>query len=295
MKIEHFKETIRSFFSGNAVSHVIKGSIADPKLLATLILTLIYAVKNPTKRKSARELFERIFYTNYKDYFSLFFYCIRRLKQSNSMDFQDLIVLYLHKKYISAEYKTYLEIGAHDGLFKSNCYLLMKRSWLGVCIEPNPITYLRCKAIRREAKVINAAFGNRESAPNLRYYWPENKESNGTVLPSHEIAQNPNSNFVDVKVVGVEDIITNYVNKKIGYVSIDTEGGEIEITKSLLNERRLNIAIFSVEHNFDQNKIDSLVKIFADSGYVEILYGLCRNDSLFVKEDLFPKNIYRFG
>jgi FkbM family methyltransferase len=285
-------KTIRAFFFSDAVSNVIKGLIVDPKLLATLILTIVYAIIKPKKRVWARELFERIFYTNYKHYFSLFFYCIRRLDKSNSWDFQDLIVLYLQKKYIDSDYKTYLEIGAHDGFYKSNCYLLMNSNWSGVCVEPNPITYLQCKTTRLSAHVVNAAFGNKDKTQKLRYFWPENRESNGTVLASHEIAQNPTSNYIDVDVIGVKDVIKFYTDKKIGYVSIDTEGGEVEIAKSLLNEESLSIAMFSIEHNFDQKKIGLIAKTFAEKGYVEILHGLCRNDSFFIKENLFPKNVF---
>lgn len=203
------------------------------------------------------------------------------------MDFQDLVVVYLQRKYLSIEYQTYLEIGAHDGLEKSNCYFLMESNWSGVCIEPNPITFQRLQRNRPGVEAINAAFADPDAGVSLSYYWPNGRESNGTVCSSHPIAGDDKSNIVQVKSIDVRDLVSRYPDHKIGYISIDTEGGEIEIARNILSKSSLDVAIITVEHNFDANKHVELNKLFDEAGYSEILNGLCRNDALFVKDELF--------
>ena len=284
---------VRSFFRGPAVSHAVKNIFQNPRFAIALILALLFAFIYPkTKRPWFRILFERMSYIQCKEWLSLYWFLIRRLGFSNSMDFQDLVVLYLQRYLPGDEFKSYLEIGAHDGLNKSNCYLLMEKSWVGVCIEPNPLTFVECEKNRPNAHVINAAFSSKVSGVKLRYFWPENRESNGTVVPEHKIAADPNSKFTDVDAVGIEEVAGFFPNNKIGYVSVDTEGGELEIVSYLLSDESLMVAVFTVEHNFDELKKTALTQLFNEQGYVEIFHGLCRNDSIFIKKCFFPVNAF---
>ena len=285
---------VKSFFRGPAVSHAVKNIFQNPRFAIALVLALLFALVYPkNKRPWLRNLFERVVFIQYKNWLGLYLYLIRSLGLSKSMDFQDLVVLYLQRYLAGDEFKSYLEIGAHDGLNKSNCYLLMEKSWIGVCVEPNPLTFVECKKNRPNAHVINAAFSSKESGLKLRYFWPENCESNGTVVPEHKIASNPNSKFIDVDAVGIEEIAGFFPSKKIGYVSVDTEGGELEIVSYLLSNESLTVAVFTVEHNFDELKRSALTQLFNEQGYVEIFNGLSRNDSIFIKNSLFPVNFFQ--
>jgi FkbM family methyltransferase len=284
---------IKSFFLGPAVSYAVKNIFQNPQLAIALILALLFTFVYPkNKRPWLRILFERLVFIRHKDWLRLYWYLIRRLGSSKSMDFQDLVVLYLERYLPGDDFKSYLEIGAHDGLNKSNCYLLMEKSWSGICIEPNPVTFIECEKNRPTAKVINAAFSSKGSGLKLRYFWPENRESNGTVVLEHQIAVNPNSKFIDVDAVGIEVVAGFFPKKNIGYVSVDTEGGELDIVSYLLSDGSLKAAIFTVEHNFDELKKSALTHLMNTQGYAEVFHGLCRNDSIFIKKSLFPMSYF---
>src|SRR5680860_384457 len=51
----------------------------------------------------------------------------------------------------------FVEAGANDGIWQSNTYLLERRGWRGVLIEPIPELFDRCRRNRPQSQVYNCA------------------------------------------------------------------------------------------------------------------------------------------
>ena len=63
-----------------------------------------------------------------------------------------------------------------------------------------------------------------------------------------------NNTVYELKTSSINDLFDKYeINNTIDYLSIDTEGTELEILNSL-DFKKYDIKIISVEHNFTSNR-----------------------------------------
>lgn len=127
----------------------------------------------------------------------------------------------------------YIEIGAYDPKRLSNSYRFYKRGWRGVVVEPNPSVRKKFLRIRPRDVFINGGIGISNGHLNYyKYLIPAlNTFSKKTVL------ENKKKGFkVDkiekIKILAVEDFLNKYVDKKIDFLSIDTEGFDYQIIRS---------------------------------------------------------------
>ena len=73
------------------------------------------------------------------------------------------------------------------------------------------------------------------------------------------------------------------IPNKINYISIDTEGTEYEILKSI-DLKKYDIKIFTIEHNYSTNR-DLIYKYLTKFGYVRVLESFSDFDDWYVKSD----------
>ena len=135
---------------------------------------------------------------------------------------------------------TFVEIGAHDGIRFSNTYALEKEfAWRGVCVEPNPTAFLKLKHNRR-SHCINVAAGERsEEAVFIKASGDmENMSALATVFDKprfDHLAKTFVGGFetIRVNVLKTQDIFDRYCLTAIDYLSIDTDGSELDVLKGI--------------------------------------------------------------
>lgn len=144
----------------------------------------------------------------------------------------------------------FLDIGAHDGIDLSNTYLLEKLGWRGLCVEADERSYARLHNNR--AWTLNKAAWRRT----------------GDVLPfnQHPSEMLSGLGYGDARVetVSINDLCD--MVGKVDYVSLDTEGSEVEILKAYDWDRA--IPLWTVEHNNNDERISWLVSQFMGHGYL---------------------------
>ena len=165
----------------------------------------------------------------------------------------------------------FVEIGGHDGVANSNTYLLERDfGWQGAIVEANPKWHAAICRNRNCVAVNAAAFS--EAKADLEFV------DAGAVgaLTSHlqddihaqtrrELARKG----AVIKVAGMtgDDILQRITAPDlIDYVSIDTEGSEIEVLKSISFDR-WKIAILTIEHGGNEEKRDAAHAYLAPFGY----------------------------
>lgn len=180
---------------------------------------------------------------------------------------QDLEVL---KFYNNKKNGFFIEIGASDGIELSNTYLLENMfDWKGICVEPIPNRFnLLCK--------------NRPNS--LCYDYAVYNVSNKHVI--FDIANNYDllsgiSEYIDCykhvvdsnkKQIVVNTISLNDLLEKsnapsfIDYLSLDTEGSELEILKSV-DFQKYTFGLIDVEHNFSESKRKDIHSLLTSNGY----------------------------
>lgn len=166
-------------------------------------------------------------------------------------------------KYLNAKTKgVFLDIGAHDGVHLSNTlFFEQSREWKGICIEPNPRTFQRLKN-NRNCICIEAAISNKEG--RVQFLDLEGLEPLGGVLDKYDprhlarIEKDmieydvKRKEIIEVRCLKINQLLNEVGYTKIDYCSIDTEGGELDILKSI-DFKSIDIDLLSVEINYHES------------------------------------------
>ena len=197
---------------------------------------------------------------------------INLLVESKSQNGQDLFAL------LSNNFKRngiFIEFGAYDGVIFSNTHLLEKQfGWTGILIDPIPNHYESMKQ-NRNCKLIHGAITAKHQESVLI-----------EELPASDLSRFVNKRKIlkkvhEVKALTLQEVIDqNLTSNEIDFLSIDIEGEDIEILKSL-DLSRYKIKAICVEHNFRKDS-DEIIGFMYKNGY-DLLYGeFSKNDYWFV-------------
>lgn len=147
---------------------------------------------------------------------------------------EDIIVDYILSG-LGIEKVNYLDIGAHDPIYLSNTYYFYKQGGHGVCIEPDPSLGEAFQTARpRDIYLpigIGATRGTGEffvmTTPTLNTFSrveAERYQSYGTERIER---------IISVEVRTINEVIEEYCRKTPHFVSIDVEGLDLAILKTL--------------------------------------------------------------
>lgn len=231
------------------------------KLPLKLIFTFIKFTGNVLKFKKSLFLIE-ILNSQHKSY---------------SQIGQDLFVLFILN---GKRNGFFVEIGAGDGVHLSNTYLLENEfGWTGILVEPNRSFYSECSRNRTSLVKQNLILDRNGS--RIKFYEKEIGEF------SHADGFGDSSASLIIDSYEVQSIefnnLFNEINPPIviDFLSIDTEGSEFEILRSV-DFNKFRPRIICIEHNFNKKRRRSYKKLLAQYGY-ELMYpGVSRWDSWFV-------------
>jgi FkbM family methyltransferase len=187
-----------------------------------------------------------------------------KMKSSNG---QDLFVL----SYFNFKKKGFfVEFGAADGVISSNTYLLEKYyKWKGILAEP-------CLSFQKDLKknrLCNIDFGCvfSESNKYIKFKECNYNKALSTIdsfsdLDIHSKLRQ-DSLIYDVKTISINDLLKKYnCPKRFDYLSIDTEGSEFEILKTL-NFKEFYPKIITVEHNFNKKNRKKIFNLLKKNNY----------------------------
>jgi FkbM family methyltransferase len=152
----------------------------------------------------------------------------------------------------------FIDIGANDGISFSNTYYFEKTlGWSGIAFEPHPVVFKQL-ATARSCTTINAGVGPDNAilkfscvdagAAMLSGFTDTFNRSHRRRVQRELRKFNAELNEIDVPTVRLEDSLRNHSQNEIDYLSLDTEGGELEILKSI-DFNNIFIGCLSVENN----------------------------------------------
>ena len=152
----------------------------------------------------------------------------------------------------------FVEIGAYDGINGSNCYHFERfLNWDGIAIEPSKIQFEKLKK-NRKCKVLNNAISDEvkdvefiEVTEGLTQMSGINDNSfkrNINIISKNQLSK---TKSINLKTITFEEIIPKNID--IDYLSIDIEGGEMNLLKSI-DFKINNIKVISVENNIPKEQ-----------------------------------------
>ena len=152
----------------------------------------------------------------------------------------------------------FIEIGAYDGICGSNCYHFERfLNWDGIAIEPSNIQFEKLKK-NRKCKVLNNAISDEvkevefiEVTEGLTQMSGINDSSfkrNINIISNNQISK---TKSINLKTITFDEIVPKNID--IDYLSIDIEGGEMNLLKSI--DFKINkIKVISVENNIPKEQ-----------------------------------------
>lgn len=173
---------------------------------------------------------------------------------------------------------TFLEIGGYDGITGSNTYTLEKYlNWNGIIVECNPDLYQLCKK-NRSCIIHNDAVFNQDDKI-LDFTIPEGKDIIGgkyqlgglTDYIKKESKSAFRNSYATVRNIKVKTITLNTLLKQnqlysIDYMSIDTEGSELEILKAF-DFNTYQIRFITIEHGTVRHYQKQIYDFLTSKGY----------------------------
>lgn len=209
---------------------------------------------------------------------------------------QDKLIDKILKK---KEHGFFVDIGANDGISGSNSYFFEKfRKWNGIGIEPNPLVYEKYLQ-NRKSDGINAAvsrlsgemeFMQCEGYTEMLSGLIDSYDASHIQRIEKEIKQHGGSyRKIKVPCFTLNEILTKANVTEVDYCSIDTEGNESEIIKSI-NFSKFSFNVFSIEWNYGSQK--EITNFFKQKNFAKVCTTGC--DIIFVNKStikLFP--LYR--
>jgi len=162
----------------------------------------------------------------------------RKSKVTYSQFGEDMMMRYVLSK-IGIDKPSYLDIGTNYPKYDNNTYLFYSIGGHGVCIEPDPELFkIICKARKRDI-CLNIGIGI-SSVKEADYYMMTSKSLNTfSKVQAEQYVKDQNygrqriERIIKVPLVTVNSIMERYLPSDLDILSIDTEGYDLDILKSL--------------------------------------------------------------
>ena len=198
---------------------------------------------------------------------------------------QDLIVLaYFNNK----KDGFFIDIGAFDGVAISNTYALEQIGWTGICIEPLPEQFLNLQK-NRKCDLYNVAIGENDDT-TIEFIDADGYSGfESTMSKNHK--SRVKESFGELKKINVKTMTFGKLMQKyperthINYMSIDVEGGELAILKTI-DFSIFSFDIITIENN---NKVE-VDKYMLEKGY-HVLFDI-GVDSIYIRDGDRTEMIY---
>lgn len=212
-------------------------------------------------------------------------YFARFIRRSRSQAMQDVFALWAERESSVKRAglpPAFVEVGANDPEIGSNTFLLEKRGWTGLLVEPNPKLATRLKSNRRAA--VHQFASSRESGNELWLRVPTKASGKANVSDSPDF---PDA-VSDIEAFRVttrrlsEMIDEENLSGHALFLSVDVEGHELEVLDGIDFGRHRFFAI-TIEHNFDTEKISLYQTRLSLHGFEQVFPRLSWFDAWFVR------------
>jgi FkbM family methyltransferase len=206
------------------------------------------------------------------------------LSKSKSQLRQDLFVL-SELQFMRDGY--FVEFGATNGFDLSNSFLLEKEyGWKGILAEPARIWHESLRLNRSAHIETNCVWKDSES----ELLFNEAKEGELSTIDRfsasdlhHEARKN--GSLYNIMTISLNDMLEKYnAPDHFNYLSIDTEGSELEILRAF-DFQRYKIDVITCEHNYTENR-NAIYSLLTRHGYERKYEDISQFDDWYVRSDL---------
>lgn len=215
-----------------------------------------------------------------------------KAKVSYSQSGEDRIVDYFFES-IGIKQPQYIDIGANDPVKGNNTYFFYLKCCQGICIEPDSSLIPLLKKYRPHDLILNIGISNTEASKAEFYSFEGHYNAWNTfskkdaLLKSKESGISFSQSMVQLETIN--NIIQKYNFQQVNYLSIDVEGLDLDILKSIDFKQIkpemicVETIAFSLKNTINKNKEISNFMLSKDY----IVYADTNLNTLFCRKDLF--------
>lgn len=230
-----------------------------------------------------------------KLFINIFFPHVRR---SYSQSGEDIIISDLFGR-LGIQQPTYLDIGANAPVALNNTYRLYTRGSRGVCVEPNPILFKKLSTKRRRDICIAAGIAFDETRQADFYLFTGKAHGLSTFSKqeadfwehtgNEEIGKHTPSSVIKTPLLDINDIMGKYFSPHPNLVSIDVEGLDLQIAKTI-NFEKYKPEVFCAEtlwfaKDNKETKNKLLIEFYESKGY--FIYADTYINTIFCRKDAY--------
>ena len=161
-----------------------------------------------------------------------------------------------------------IEVGAANGIKGSNTYYFEKKGWNTLCIEPNIEFSESLEKYRKLTRFYACSHENKKDTLKIFRVGERNIMTSVTSLsPDRRLVESHkeliNETYErEVEVLTLTKILKEKVEgtpfeniKKIDFISVDTEGTELDVLKGFDFEQ-FDVKLFVIENNYEDKEIE---------------------------------------
>lgn len=174
---------------------------------------------------------------------------------------------------------TFVDVGAHDGITINNTlYFERNNGWSGINVEPIKDVYERLMINRSKCININCAIdeiegdsefilnnGYTEMISGLKKHYDDRHYKR---LEYENSVTDGKTTIEIVKTRRLDTVLEEYKKKRVHYLSIDVEGAEFSVIKSI-DYDRVFIDVIGFENNYP-DKSEEIISYLESKGYFVI-------------------------
>lgn len=213
-------------------------------------------------------------------------------KASYSQSGEDMIVDYFFES-IGIKQPSYIDIGANQPKKGNNTYLFYLKGASGICIEPDITLIPGLKKVRPRDLILN--MGVSMAAEDLAefYFFKEHYHAWNTFSKEDAAKKSQESGMpfysTKVKLDTINNITKQYHFQEVNYLSIDVEGLDLDILKSIDFGRLkpelicVETVAFSITNTLKKNR--DIIDYMLSKDY--LVYADTNLNTIFCRKDLF--------
>lgn len=215
-----------------------------------------------------------------------------RSKVSYSQSGEDIIADYFFES-IGISKPVYVDIGANQPIKGNNTYLFYLKGSKGICIEPDITLIPSLKRIRPHDIILNIGISTSVASEADFYYFHGHYNAWNT-FSKEDADKKSNESGIAYKISKVQldtvgSMLKKYNMEKVNFISLDVEGLDLQILKSIdFNVIRPElICVETVEFSLNNtvNKNNEIASYMLTKGYC--VYADTNLNTLFCRNDIF--------
>jgi len=170
----------------------------------------------------------------------------------------------------------FIDVGAHDGITINNTLYFEKyNNWTGINIEPIQSIYNKLCINRSKCINLNCAVSNNDGESEFIFNSGYTEMISGLKqhydqrhfkrLEHENNIMGGSTEIINVKTLKLETICDKYNINHVNYLSIDVEGAEYDVIKSI-NFNKVFIDVIGFENNYEDSSIP-IIEYLETKGY----------------------------